>query len=66
MSNCSCRGIAALDAPFASASRAGRPPRSKLRLEHDDDNRATEGVDDLCFEGTALEVAGPAVPAILA
>lgn len=34
---------------------AGWPSGSGLRLEHDDDNRAKEGLDDLCFEGVGLE-----------
>jgi hypothetical protein len=38
-----------------SVCDAGWPPGSELRLEHDDDNRATEGLDDLCFEGIGLE-----------
>ena len=37
------------------ASDAGRPPGSELRLTHDDDNRATESVDDVGFEWIGLE-----------
>lgn len=34
---------------------AGWPWESELRVEHDEDNRATEGAEDLCFEGIGLE-----------